>query len=44
MKVNENFRIIKTTQKVNVKGHGEVWFDEQEITNNLAWKNFECKF
>ena len=43
MKLKENGETIKTTQKSNVQGYGEVWFDEQAITNILALKNFNSK-
>ena len=41
--VKGNDRTINTTRKENVKGYGEVWFDEREITNILSLKNTKRK-
>ena len=44
MTLKQNGGTIKTTKKSNVKGYGEVWFDEQDITKILALNNFKRKF
>ena len=44
MIVKGNGGAIKTTWKSHVKGYGEVWFDEQAITNILVLKNVKRKF
>ena len=44
MKVKLNIETTKTTRKANVKGYGEVWFDEKAINKILTLKNVKHKF
>ena len=38
-----NGRDINTTRKAYIKGHDEVWFDEQSITNIFSLKKVKRK-
>ena len=44
MIVKGNGGTINTTHKYNVKGYGEVWFNEQSIIKILALKNIKLNF